>query len=134
MKKLSIKSQIKLHLEYFRYLIIGVTSNVLSYGIFYTLTFCGLTVGVSSAVGMVCGILNTYTLGRKYIREEEVAHTNTRLLVFFIYYVLAVFFTSWMIESLSTSQHFAPTIAWLICNILISICNFAFIRFVSLRT
>ena len=121
-----------LELQYIRYLIIGILSNIISFFIFYCLVHSGLGIGVSSAIGMIFGILNTYTLGRKYIKKKAIAHSNLQLIVFGFYYAVAVFLTSLSISTLSLILEGNENLAWVLCTIAASLCNYLFISIITL--
>ena len=118
--------------EYFRYLFIGILSNLISFIIFFFLLQLNTNISIASAVGMLTGILNTYTLGRKYIKKQEIAHSHLQLVIFTLYYSVAIFVTSGSIELLSKTTHVNEKFAWLICNVIASLCNFLFISKVTL--
>lgn len=121
-----------LRYEYVRYLLIGILSNLLSFIIFYFLIQFNINISFASATGMTIGIFNTYTLGRIYIKNEKIAHSHIQLFIFTVYYSVAVLVTSWFIELLSSTAYMNETVAWLICNLIASICNFLFISKVTL--
>ena len=121
-----------LEFQYIRFLIIGVISNVISFFIFYCLVRSGMGISLSSAVGMIFGILNTYTLGRKYIKKKAIAHSNLQLIIFALYYAMAVFLTSLSIAALSSILKGNENIAWLFCTTVASLCNYLFISRITL--
>lgn len=123
----------KLSFEYIRYLFIGITSNLISYFFYRLFISIGFMVGLSSAIGMVIGILNTYTLSRFYMKEEKVNHSNKRLALFGTYYAIMVFLTSSFIQFVSQYSMIGENIGWLIGTIGASVCNFLFLSFVSLK-
>ena len=71
-------------LQYLRYLIIGVISNIYSFVVYKTSIFIGIEVDISSVYGMLVGIFNTYILSRIYMKESVVLHFNKRVFCFLI--------------------------------------------------
>ena len=69
--------------QYFKYLIIGIISNIYSFIIFKMISFLGFPINISSSLGMLVGILNTYILSRIYLKKVIVPHSNKRLFFFF---------------------------------------------------
>ena len=123
----------KLSSEYFRYLIIGILSNVISYILFKILVYFGFTIGIASAFGMILGIINTYTLSRFYMKEAKVDHSNKRLALFGTYYAVMVVLTSSFIQFISHFSVIGENLGWLIGTIGASVCNFLFLSFISLK-
>ena len=74
--------KIDLVFQYFKYLIIGIISNIYSFIIFKIIFFFGFPIDISSIFGMLVGILNTYILGRIYLKKVVVPHSNKKLFFF----------------------------------------------------
>ena len=83
---------------------------------------------------MLVGILNTYILGRIYLKKVVVPHSNKRLFFFSIYYTTAILITSQAIEILGSYEYVSYNLAWLYCNVIASILNFIFLNFITLAT
>ena len=96
--------------------------------------FIGFEVDISAIFGMLIGILNTYILGRIYMKDRVVSHSNKRLFFFIIYYFLAIYVTSQSIEFLGNFEQIGTNISWLICTVLASFCNFIFLSYITLKT
>ena len=120
--------------QYFKYLIIGIISNIYSFIIFIIISFLGFPINISSSLGMLVGILNTYILSRIYLKKVIVPHSNKRLFFFSIYYAIAILITSQAIEILGSYKFLSYNLAWLYCNIIASILNFVFLNFITLAT
>jgi putative flippase GtrA len=116
-----------------KYLIIGVLSNVISFSIFKLFIYLGFVIDISAAIGMILGTLNTYTLGRKFIKDYSINHSNKMAAVFIIYYAFAIYITSSSIELLGSTKYINHNFAWLICNITASLCNFIFLNNIALK-
>ena len=120
--------------QYFKYLIIGIISNIYSFTIFKIISFLEFPINISSIFGMLVGILNTYILGRIYLKKVVVPHSNKRLFFFSIYYTTAILITSQAIEILGSYEYVSYNLAWLYCNVIASILNFIFLNFITLAT
>ena len=132
--KISLIVKYPIILQYIRYLIIGVISNIYSFVVYKISNFIGFEVDISSIYGMLVGIFNTYILSRIYMKESVVLHSNKRLFFFLIYYILAIYVTSQSIEILGNIDTIGNNISWLFCTIVASICNFIFLSFITLKT
>ena len=123
----------KISREFTIYLVIGIISNVISFIIYLLFLMASVNITVSAATGMIAGVLNTYTLGRMFIKERRIDHSNKRLTLFVVYYVLMILLTSHSIElitNLGLIHHYA---VWLVCNAIAACCNFLFLSYVALR-
>ena len=131
-----IKKDIKkdILLQYLKYLVIGVISNIYSFIVFKIFFFLGIPIDISSILGMLVGIFNTYILGRIYIRKVIVPHSNKRLFFFTSYYFFAIYLTSQAIKILGAYESIGYNFAWLYCTIIVSFFNFIFINFITLKT
>ncbi len=129
----SLKSLQKLSKGYIKYLIIGVLSNIISFVIFKVLNYISVSIDLSAAIGMIIGTLNTYTLGRKFIKDYSINHSNKMATVFIVYYACAIYITSNSIELLESTKYVNDDFAWLICTISASVCNFFFLNNVALK-
>ena len=116
-----------------KYLIIGVFSNVISFVIFKVFNYIGVSIDLSAAIGMIIGTLNTYTLGRKFIKDDSINHSNKMASIFIIYYACAIYITSNSIELLGSTKYINDNFAWLICTVSASICNFFFLNNIALK-
>ncbi len=124
--------KIDLVFQYFKYLIIGIISNIYSFIIFKIIFFFGFPIDISSIFGMLVGILNTYILGRIYLKKVVVPHSNKKLFFFSIYYATAILITSQAIEIIGSYEYIGYNLAWLYCNVMASILNFIFLNFITL--
>ena len=131
-----IKKNIKKNIigQYLKYLVIGIISNVYSFIVFKVFFFLALPVDISSILGMLVGIFNTYILGRIYIKKVIVPHSNKRLFFFTSYYFFAIYLTSQSIRILGSYESINYNFAWLYCTIIASFFNFVFLNFITLKT
>jgi putative flippase GtrA len=132
-KFISLDSFQKISKSYMKYLIIGILSNVISFVIFKIFVYIGFGIDFAAAIGMVFGTLNTYTLGRKFIKDDSINHSNKMAAFFIIYYACAIYITSNTIELLGSTGYINYNFAWLICTIAASICNFIFLNNIALK-
>ena len=70
---------------------------------------------------------------RLYLNEKAVNHSNLRMLVFFLYYAIAIFLTSNSIEWLTEKNNINHNISWLMCTIIASFFNFIFVSKIALH-
>jgi putative flippase GtrA len=119
--------------RYVRYLIIGVLSNVLSFAIFSACSYLAIRIDVSASIGMTFGILNTYTLGRMFLKEKPVKHSHKTAIIVGTYYFIAILITSRSIELLGSTQLLSYNFSWLSCTIVASIVNFIFLNNYALK-
>jgi hypothetical protein len=117
---------------YFRYLAIGCISTFASYAIFIFLVFLNFDIVLASFTGMTIGVLNTYLLSLKYIAGDRACFSWAKLTIFSLYYGSAIYVTSFSIDLLIQELNFITSFAWLICNVIASICNYVFIAQITL--
>jgi len=91
-------------------------------------------INLSASFGMIAGVLNTYYLSRLYLKEKVVRHSILRMLNFILYYAIAIYLTSNLIEWLIVKTGIDQNISWIICTIVASFCNFIFVSKISLHT
>ena len=92
-----------------------------------------VNIKIAAATGMVAGVVNTYTLGRLFIKEKKVYHSNKRLTLFGVYYALMIFITSYSIEIMNKIWIFHHYVVWFICTVIAAFFNFLFLSYVALR-
>jgi len=124
----------KIFKGYMKYIFIGILSNIVSFLIFKICNYLGIKIDFSAAIGMVFGTLNTYTLGRKFIKEDTINHSNKMATIFIFYYVCSIYITSNSIELLGSTKYINYNFAWLICTILASIFNFIFLKNIAFKS
>ena len=123
----------KLFIEYTNYLIIGIISNIISFIVFKILSFLNFGIDFAAIIGMLLGIFNTYVLSRIYMKPFIVQHSNKKLFIFITYYASSIYVISQLIVYFGSFPAIGYNIAWLVCNIIASFCNFLFISFVTLK-
>lgn len=114
--------------QYFKYILIGILSNIISFVIFYIFVNVGIQTAISSGIGMIAGILNTYTMSRLYLNSKPTKHTILKLIIFFSYYGIAIYITSTSIEALAKAGFTSLNVSWIVCNLIASLVNFVFIK------
>lgn len=119
--------------KYIKFIVIGILSNIVSYALFTLFLWLKFSIDLSASFGMIAGVLNTYLLSRLYLNEKAVNHSNLRMLVFFLYYAIAIFLTSNSIEWLTEKNNINHNISWLMCTIIASFFNFIFVSKIALH-
>jgi hypothetical protein len=118
--------------KYIRFIFIGILSNIISYILFTLLISLKFNIDISASCGMVAGVFNTYILSRLYLNKSAVVHSNIRMLIFFSYYSVAIFLTSFSIEWLTLIKKIDHNFSWLICTVIASFINFVFVSKIAL--
>lgn len=119
--------------KYIKFIAIGILSNIVSYILFTIFLWLTFSIDLSAAFGMIAGVVNTYLLSRLYLNERVVKHSNIKMLVFFLYYAIAIFLTSNSIEWMTVAINVNHNISWLICTIVASFFNFIFVSKIALH-
>lgn len=120
-------------IAYCKFGFIGVISNLISFFIFTVLILFNFNLKVSAATGMVCGVINTYTMSRFFLKEKIVTHSLSRLISFLIYYSISILITSNSIEHLTVISKINHNVSWVFCVFIASIFNFIFVNEVGLH-
>lgn len=106
-------------IQFIKFGIVGCSNTVISYGVYSILTFIGIPYLLSSIIGFVISVLNSYFWNNRYVfkqNENEVRNPWLTLLKTFISYagtglllsnIILVFF----VEILNFSKYIAPLIS-----------------------
>ena len=130
-QKIIIKKRIN---QYVTFIVIGIISNIISFAIFNISILTNRSINFSAALGMLAGVINTYTMSRLFLKEKAIDHSNLTMILFLVYYAFAIFLTSNSVEYITKISSIGHNLSWLLCTIVASFFNFIFVSKIGLRT
>ena len=65
--------------DFIRFIVVGVGSNVLNYAIYLVLCWLGFPVSAASSLGYLAGLINSYLMGRKWVFKKDKPKNSGKL-------------------------------------------------------
>ena len=119
--------------DFAKFLLIGISSQVLNFLVFFFLTqFTNTSIFYSSIFGSASGVINTFYLSKIFLADKKDIEP-LRVLVFFIYYPLMVLVVGYLIDMLANGFMLNKFAAWFFVNVMFAVINFLFVKFIAFR-
>jgi len=119
--------------DFAKFLLIGISSQVLNFLVFFFLTqFTNTSIFYSSIYSSASGIINTFYLSKIFLADKKDIEP-LRVLVFFIYYPLMVLVVGYLIDMLANGFMLNKFAAWFFVNVMFAVINFLFVKFIAFR-
>jgi len=119
--------------DFAKFLLIGISSQVLNFLVFFFLTqFTNTSIFYSSIYSSASGIINTFYLSKIFLADKKDTEP-LRVLVFFIYYPLMVLVVGYLIDMLANGFMLNKFAAWFFVNVMFAVINFLFVKFIAFR-
>jgi len=119
--------------DFAKFLLIGISSQVLNFLVFFFLTqFTNTSIFYSSIYSSASGIINTFYLSKIFLADKKDTEP-LRVLVFFIYYPLMVLVVGYLIDMLANGFMLNKFAAWFFVNAMFAVINFLFVKFIAFR-
>jgi len=119
--------------DFAKFLLIGISSQVLNFLVFFFLTqFTNTSIFYSSIYSSASGIINTFYLSKIFLADKKDTEP-LRVLVFFIYYPLMVLVVGYLIDMLANGFMLNKFSAWFFVNAMFAVINFLFVKFIAFR-
>jgi len=119
--------------DFAKFLLIGISSQVLNFLVFFFLTqFTNTSIFYSSIYSSASGIINTFYLSKIFLADKKDIEP-LRVLVFFIYYPLMVLVVGYLIDMLANGFMLNKFAAWFFVNAMFAVINFLFVKFIAFR-
>ena len=119
--------------DFAKFLLIGISSQVLNFLVFFFLTqFTNTSIFYSSIYSSASGIINTFYLSKIFLAGKKDIEP-LRVLVFFIYYPLTILVVGYLIDMLANGFMLNKFSAWFFVNAMFAVINFLFVKFIAFR-
>jgi len=124
----------KISVEFYRFIVVGVWSTIINYGIFYILLeFLSVNYLTSSAVGFISGVFAGYGFNRKWTFKVEKEKKNTEIIKYYTVYIVSLILSLLFLKIIVDVVGVDPRIANILAIGLTTFTNFVGIKMVVFK-
>lgn len=115
----------RIHGELFRFLVVGVGSNLINFIIYIAAHAVGMPLMLASGTGYLAGLINSYYFGRNWVFNAKSVIGRTEMFRFVIVYAIGGVGMVFIIETLQRTLGIDYRICWFCGNIFAVANNFS---------
>ena len=112
------------NIELFRFLFVGVGSNIISYAIYLFVYSIGIPLFAASAAGYVVGIFFSYHFGRTWVFDRKFEASKNNVIRFLTVYAIGGLSMISIIELMAGTLCVDYRASWLVGSIFTAISNY----------
>lgn len=125
--------------EIIRYLIIGVLTTIVSLGVYYLLVFTifnskiPLELQITNIISWICAVIFAYVTNRKYVFKIENKSSKKEIIKFFTSRISTLFIDMLLMYILVSLCNFNDKVIKLLVQVIITILNYVFSKFIVFK-
>jgi len=106
----------KITIEFYKFIVVGIWSTIVNYGMFYTLLeFAEINYLISSVVGFICGVFAGYRLNRRWTFKIDKEKSHKEIIKYYTVYlfslILSLLFLKFMVDIVGLDPRIANILA-----------------------
>jgi putative flippase GtrA len=124
----------KISTQFYKFIVVGVWSTIINYGIFYILLeFLNINYLISSAVGFISGVFAGYGFNRKWTFKVEKKKKYTEIIKYYTVYIVSLILSLLFLKIIVDAVGVDPRIANILAIGLTTCTNFIGIKIVVFK-